>query len=237
MTGALESTSAVLSRFVAETARHVARFDAPVEPDSEEARRLLLDELSKPQYAAAQPTWFDILAGAVWDWLSNLTLDGPGVEFGLTTLLITVVAVLLIGALLIFGVPRMRRLSAVTGPLFGVDEHRSAAQLRASARSAANAHDWDTAIEEQFRAIARSLQERTVFTPTPGTTAQAFSRHATTAFPEHATALRHAATTFDDVRYLDAAGTEANFEQLIDLDRNLEATAPILSRRLERARA
>lgn len=230
MTGAPEAVVALGRR----VATFAAGFEPPVEPDAEEARRLLLDELSNPQYAAAQPTWFDMLAGAVWEWISNLTLSGPGIEFGLTALLIAVGAALLIGAFLIVGVPRMRRHSAVTGPLFGVDEHRTASQLRASARSAASGGDWDTAIEEQFRAIARSLQERTILTPTPGTTAQGFSLQATTAFPDHAAELRAAATVFDDVRYLGATGTEAHFETLVALDRSLEGTAPILPHRPQR---
>src|SRR5690606_30728862 len=63
------------------------RLDAPVEPESDEARRLILDELSRPQYAAAQPTWFDQLASAVWDWLTNLRLEGATIEFGLMALI------------------------------------------------------------------------------------------------------------------------------------------------------
>lgn len=218
-------------------ARLALRFDAPLEPDADEARRLLLDELSKPQYSAAQPTWFDIVAGAVWDWITSLNLTGAPAEFGLTALLIAVAAVVIIGTILIIGVPRMRRRSTITGPLFGVDEHRTADQLRAAARTAAAAHDWSTAIEEQFRAIARALQERTVLSPSPGTTAQGFAAQSTTVFPEHAATLRRAATIFDDVRYLDHDGTETHWAQLVELDRALESTTPILPPRRERVLA
>lgn len=207
------------------------RLDAPVEPESDEARRLILDELSKPQYAAAQPTWFDQLASAVWDWLTNLRLEGATIEFGLMALVVAVVVGVIVAAFLLFGVPRMRRRSAVTGPLFGVDERRTSDELRAAARAAARAEDWSTAIEEHFRAIARSLQERTVFTPAPGTTAQGFARAATESFPEHAVDLRSAATAFDDVRYLEHEGTREQYEALVELDRTLEGTAPILRRR------
>lgn len=207
------------------------RLDAPVEPDSDEARRLLLDELSKPQYAAAEPTWFDRLAQAVWEWITSIRLEGATVEFGLMALIIAVIIGVIVAAFLIFGVPRMRRRSAVTGPLFGVDERRTAEQLRAAARAAASAGDWDTAIEEHFRAIARALQERTVFTPAPGTTAQGFARAATGAFPEHALALRDAATAFDDVRYLEHKGAREQYEALVVLDRTLERTSPNLTRR------
>lgn len=210
------------------------RADAPVEPDADEARRLVLDELSKPQYAAAQPTLFDRISQAVWEWFQSLTIAGTGVEVSLLAVLLTVLAVVVIGAFLIFGMPRLQRRSTVTGPLFGVDEERSAAQLRASARKAANESDWTTAIEEQFRAIARALQERTILTPTPGTTAQGFASQATVGFPAQAQALREAAIAFDDVRYLDRAGTEAQYERLVELDRELERTQAVLARRLER---
>lgn len=213
------------------------RADAPVEPDADEARRLLLDELSKPQYAAAEPTLFDRVAQAVWDWFRSLTLTGTGVEVSLLTVLLVVLAVIIVGAFLLFGMPRLRRRSAVVGPLFGVDETRNADQLRAAARRAAGTSDWSTAIEELFRAVARSLQERTVLSPTPGTTAQGFARDAAGAFPAHTDALRSAALVFDDVRYLDHPGTEADFERLLELDRALESTPPTLSRRLTRVGA
>jgi hypothetical protein len=44
----------------------------PVDPDSPEAKQWLIDELSKPQYQAAKPTWFDLLAKSINDWLSSL---------------------------------------------------------------------------------------------------------------------------------------------------------------------
>ncbi|MBX3093728.1 MAG: DUF4129 domain-containing protein [Cryobacterium sp.] len=232
MTIGVPSQSALLA-----IASGLVRSDAPVEPDADEARRLVLDELSKPHYAAAQPTLFDRISQAVWEWLQSLTIAGTGVELSLLTVLLIVLAVVVIGAFLIFGMPRLRRRSTVTGPLFGVDEKRSAAQLRTSARRAANESDWTTAIEEQFRAIARALQERTILTPTPGTTAQGFASRATAAFPAQAQALREAATAFDDVRYLDQAGTEAAYERLVELDRELERAQAVLSRRPERVGA
>ena len=219
------------------TVSSAVRADAPVEPDADEARRLLLDELSRPQYAAAQPTLFDRISQAVWEWFQSLTLAGTGVEVSLLTVLLIVLAVVIVGAFVIFGMPRLRRRSTVGGALFGVDENRTAAQLRAAARSAADGSNWSSAIEELFRAIARSLQERTILVPTPGTTAQGFARDASEAFPAHAPALRTAAIAFDDVRYLDHLGTKADFERLAELDRALETTQPILRRRLARAHA
>lgn len=227
MTTAASALTAILGRVTG----GAARLDAPLDPDADEARRLLLDELSKPQYAAAQPTWFDLLAQAVWDWITNLRIEGATVEFGLMALIIALIIGVVVAAFILFGVPRLRRRSAVTGPLFGVDERRTADQLRSAARTAANAGDYDTAIEEHFRAIARALQERTVFSPAPGTTAQGFARSATRSFPEQATALRTAATAFDDVRYLEHDGTRKQYEQLVELDRTLQRTAPILGPR------
>ena len=46
--------------------------DIPVVPDAPEARRWLLEELSRPEYREAEPTAFDLAAQAVRDWLAAL---------------------------------------------------------------------------------------------------------------------------------------------------------------------
>ena len=61
-------------------AAHLAALpgDAPVDPDREEARRWILEELTDAQYRAAEPTWWDLLSQAFWDWLTSLDLSGAG---------------------------------------------------------------------------------------------------------------------------------------------------------------
>ena len=204
--------------------------EVPVDPDADQARRWIVAELSKPEYRAAQPTLFDRISAAFWDWLTSLDLSGAGVGRGP---LLVAGAVLLVAAIiaayLIFGAPRLNRRSRVTGALFGVNDDRDAAAMRSAAESAARRGDWSLAISEMFRALARGLAERTIVTPSPGMTAHTFATAAGRGFPPQADRLQAAASAFDRVRYLDQPGTESAYRQVADLERELAATRPQLA--------
>src|SRR5690606_32969609 len=102
-------------------------------------------------------------------------------------IIVIVIAALLLVAFLIFGLPRLNRRSSVTGSLFGEDDARTAADMRAAAEKAASRGDYALATAEMFRSIARGLAERTVLSTSPGTTAHDFGVRAGRAFPDHAT--------------------------------------------------
>jgi hypothetical protein len=209
---------------VAALAAHV-----PIDPDSQEARQWLVDELSKPEYRAAQPTWFDLLASAISDWLSSLTTSAGGGPPGIGTLVVVlIVAILLVVAFLVFGLPRLNRRSTVGGVLFGDDDTRDAAAMRAAARLAAADGEYSRAIAEMFRAIARGLAERTVVSTMPGTTAHDFALRAAGAFPASAAPLAEAASAFDDVRYLGRDGSREQYERVAALEAELRTARPIL---------
>jgi hypothetical protein len=198
--------------------------DVPVDPNSPEARDLLSDELAKQAYLSAKPTWWDQFLGGLGDWIQSLQVgnaQGPP-AFGLVVLLIAVAVILLI-AFLVFGLPRINRRSSVTGALFGEDDSRTAAQMRAAANSAASAGDYAAAIAEMFRSIARGLAERTVLSTSPGTTAHDFGARAGVIFPNYAAKLVVAASAFDEVRYLGRAGERAQFDDVAELERELRA--------------
>jgi hypothetical protein len=206
-----------------------ASFDVPVDPDAPEARDWLLEELSKAEYQAAKPSWFDLLMQSIWDWINSIEFggfSGPP-AFGLLVVGIIVVAALVV-AFLIFGLPRINRRSKVAGVLFGEDDDRDAAAMRSAAERAAAAGDYSAAIAEMFRAIARGMAERTIVSTTPGTTAQDFSLRAGAAFPAFAAELRTAAGSFDEVRYLGGVGTADDFERLSALERALRSARPVL---------
>jgi len=208
----------------------IVPLDVPVDPGADEARDLLREELSKQEYLAAKPTWFDLLIQSFTDWLNQLTTgtsSGGPPSFGILVVAIVVIALLVV-AFLIFGLPRINRRSSVTGSLFGEDDARTSAMMRSAAELAASAGNYELAIAEMYRAIARGLAERTVLTTSPGTTALGFSSRAARAFPAQATALADAAAAFDDVRYLDRPGTEARYTQVATLERQLRAAKPAL---------
>ena len=201
--------------------------EVPVDPDAPDARNLLINELSKPAYQAAKPTWFDLLAQAVQDWLGSLRLGDvqgpPALGLGV---IVAIVVVGIVVAFLIFGLPRFNRRSAVAGSIFGEDDRRSAEKIRQDAEAAAARGDYSVAVAEMFRAIARGLAERTIITTSPGTTARDFAISASTPFPALGEALRASATAFDQVRYLGRTGTAEQFQQAASLERALSATRP-----------
>ena len=107
-------------------------------------------------------------------------------------------------------------------------DDRDALALRRAAEAAAAAGDYDIAIEEEFRAIARGLSERGVVTTFPGTTAHGFAGLASVAFPGAGESLEQAASLFDGVRYLGDAGTENGWIMIRSLERTLRESKPRL---------
>ena len=199
-------------------------FDVPVDPDAPDAQEWLIDELSKPEYQAAQPTLFDRISREIFERLADLLQSG-GQLSGPPTLALTILLVLVLGAIvlaiLVFGVPRRGRKSAVTGAIFGEDDDRSAARMRQDAERAAAAGDYSMAIAELFRAIARGLAEREVLTTFPGTTATDFARRGGRVCPAQAERLVSAAQDFDGVRYLDRVGTAEQYAAMAALERDV----------------
>lgn len=199
----------------------------PVDPDAPGAKELLREELSKPQYTAAKPTWFDQLSKGFFDWLASLTAPG-GEGFGAwIPVILTVLFVgILVAAFLIFGMPRLGRRSRMAIDLFGEDDRRSAAELRRAAHAEAATGNWTLACADMFRALSRGLLERTIVMVSPGTTAHDFAVAAAVTFPAESRALLSAAAVFDDVRYLGRDGTEHEFRSLSALDERLRSAQP-----------
>ncbi|GAA4367807.1 DUF4129 domain-containing protein [Agromyces bauzanensis] len=201
--------------------------EIPVDPDAPEARRWLEDELSKPEYQSAQPNAFDLAMQAIRDWIAILFEGATGIPGPLLALLaVTIVAVLVVVGLLVFGVPRLRRRRRAAAPLFDDADRRDLETLRRAAAAAAAAGDWPLAIEERFRALARGLVERDLIRVHPGTTARGVADAATSPFPGHGPALRAAAADFDAVRYLGRPGTRERYRALTDLERAIAVAAP-----------
>jgi hypothetical protein len=140
---------------------------------------------------------------------------------------LVVVALALIGvALLVFGLPRLRRRADTPVPLFDDGDVRDAVTLRSAAEAAARTADWPLAIEERFRALVRGLLERGLVRVHPGTTAHGMADAAARAFPAAAGRLESAAADFDGVRYLARAGSEAAYRRVAELDAELAASRP-----------
>jgi hypothetical protein len=201
---------------------------AALTPSPDEARRLLQQELAKSEYASSRPGLLDRAAEAFWNWVTSLQFGSvQGVPALALIVLLVLVAAVVVVVLLVYGLPRLNRRSAGPSALFGDDDARGSADLRAAARRAAESGDHSTAIIELFRAVARSLDERALLTTSPGTTAHAFAVTAGDVFPGLAPRILSASRSFDEVRYLERPGTPADYDALVELDRELEAARPV----------
>jgi Domain of unknown function (DUF4129) len=209
----------------------------PLDPTTQHAHQQLFEELAKTQYQAARPSALDLANQRFTAWINQLlnwfdSLFGKANAGDSTTIVLVVIAVVLVVALviglLVFGIPRLNRRSSANGVLFGEDDNRDSTTLRRAAEAAAARADFTTAIEEEFRSIARALAERAVVTTFPGTTAHGFAVSASAAFPSVASQLSAAANSFDSVRYLGHTGTQQEWGHLRDLELTLRSTRPQL---------
>ena len=203
----------------------------PLTPDDETARRWLALELAKPEYAAARPTWFDLLSQRVSEWLGSLRVPGAGdgASAWLAVIGIVLLALIIVGAVLRFGLPRLNRRARAARLSGEVADARTAAELRAAADRAASASEWELAVIERFRAVAASLAERTVVAVRPGTTAHEVAAAAAAVFPAEAPALRGAADTFDAARYLGRRMSATEHAQVRELDERLRQASPVFA--------
>lgn len=201
---------------------------APLIPDGDEAREWAERELADPAYEIAQPTPLDRFAHAVAQFFEDLFTTalpdawGPWAAVVATVVIVAVIAV----AFVVWGVPRSAARSRAATDLFGESEQRSAAQLRSAAEQYAAGGEWDAAIAERFRALARGLGERSIVDAAPGATVHAFARDAAAAFPAWEEQLEQAAAAFDDVRYLRRPGTAQLYRAVAAVDDAVATASP-----------
>ena len=96
-------------------------------------------------------------------------------------------------------------------------------QHRRLADEAAADQRWADAVRERFRAVVRTLDERTLLDDRPGRTADEAAREAGRVLPDLAAGLTAAARLFDDVTYGDADAGPADDARLRALDQAVDA--------------
>ncbi|MEG3616478.1 DUF4129 domain-containing protein [Isoptericola haloaureus] len=198
--------------------------EVPVDPDRETARRWLVEELARPEYAQDQ-SWLTRLL----DWFLGLfdglgTVDGdPLVLAGVVVGVLAVVAAL---AWWIAGPVRLRRRAQARSVVVHDDDPRTAAEMRAAADAAAARQDWATAVLERFRAVVRDLEERAVLDERPGRTAQEAARDGGARVPQIADPLRAAARLFDGVCYGHRPAGPGDDDRLRALEEQAAAARP-----------
>lgn len=191
----------------------------PLDPSREQARAWARQELSDPAYARARPGLLQRAIEWVLERLQDLRVHSAALADVPTgvVLLVLVVAVVAIVVLL-----RARRLRgpgprAGSGGVFD-DVLMTAAGHRALADAAAGRGDWPAAVRERFRAVVRTLEERTLLDERPGRTAHEAADEAAGLLPVAAQPLRQGALLFDDICYGGRAGRPEHDRALRELD-------------------
>lgn len=198
----------------------------PLTPDADQARRLLENELAKPEYRDPG-NWIRDQLQRLLDWLTS----GPD---NVTTMSDGQLAALIIGAVILAGAliwlvmgplraDRRRKPGAVLD-----DEERSAADLLQDARLLAGSDDWSQATLQAYRAMVRSLAERAIIDESPGMTAHEAATRAAPRLPSLASALANGADVFDALAYGHRPGSRSQYETMLALHDQVAATSPTL---------
>jgi hypothetical protein len=202
-----------------------AASEPPVDPDRGEAQRWAAEELSKPQYASAKPSWIDQMWNQFIDWLRSLngnSISGPNIGMPL----IAALAVVLIVVAVMVVRPRLNARKKKSAEVFDGQAPVGADAFRTRASAAASREDWQTAVVEQFRAVVRSAEDRAVIDIQAGRTADEAAAQLGRAFGAARSRLEEAARIFDGVKYGKATATASDHAAVLALDTGLSTMKP-----------
>ena len=200
--------------------------EPPVLPDPVEARRWAVEELAKPEYRDAAPSWLDTLWRNFLDWLQSL--DGSsGDAASVPSPVIALVIAAIIAAAILLARPRLNARARKTRDVFASEPAMSATDYRNRAEAAAAAGKWGDAVVDRFRAVVRSAEDRTILDPQPGRTADEAARALSVPFNAESGRLLLAAAVFDGIRFGNRAAGRADYQEIVGLDSALEAMKPV----------
>jgi hypothetical protein len=184
----------------------------PVPIGREAGRQAAKHELSKRIYHRYDDSW----PIAILKWLSHelaklfdtASRHAPGGGAGAIAFIGILVALVLLARWRLGPLGRQAR---AVEPVLG-DQVRTAAEHRAAAATAAASGDWNLAVVEGMRAVARQLEETGLLDARPGRTADELARDAARRLPSAAGSLASAATTFDAVAYGGRPATSDSYD-------------------------
>ena len=193
--------------------------DPPLDPSADEARSLLRQELTKPDYNAAN------LIERVERWIRRLFEDGAEAARDLPPL--GTFAAIVVGLLLAVGIgllvsrvrrtarARTERAPALAGEVI------TAAGLRARADSAFAERRYDDALVDGYRALAVRQVERGRIEDQPQATAHELAARLGIEFPAQRHLVDRSADLFDAVLYGDRPATPEQAADVLALDDEL----------------
>ncbi|GAB19293.1 hypothetical protein GOEFS_080_00050 [Gordonia effusa NBRC 100432] len=209
-----------------------------LDPNNDEARRWLEDELRKGAYNP-EPSWWDRISDSISRWFGNVFGSIFDTDSGPVPLVVSVLIALVILAGTVYLVARLRRNRRAVDPtaadraVLGTSK-LTAAQHRELATQALDDGDYYRSIICSMRAIAQESVERTLLTRAASLTAHEIAYRLTTTFPSLIDELLSGADVFDDVVYGEVPATHTDALRLQALDKKVKATKPRLSDETER---
>lgn len=195
--------------------------------DPDEARRLLLDELSEGQYAQRQGL-LERLWGMIRDVLDGLLLGDGGSPAAGTVVAIVVGLLALALAIVVLRRRGLWRRSVTLREEVELapDAAIPAEELRRRAGAAVLERRHDDAVVLAMRAIVRDLSQRTLLEVTDGMTAHEAAADAGRAFPELRGRLARTADAFDTAAYSRRPASARQAEAAVRLAEYLAQTSP-----------
>jgi hypothetical protein len=198
----------------------------PVQPDADEARQLLQDELANGVYRQAEPSLLERAWTAVLTWLGELLGQIRSVDAGVGTVLLAVGAGVVIAAAVLLIKPRLNAGRRPDPTVFPARSSLSAEAHRDSAETAARTGNWDQALTERFRAITRAAEERVILDEQAGRTAVEVAHRLQDLFAAQSEELHWLAERFNEVHYGSRPAGQADYRRAAELDLELQRTQP-----------
>jgi hypothetical protein len=200
----------------------------PLDPSSGEGRRLLADELSKPEYTLEE-SLLRRAVRVVVDWFTGIFDEAAGGPLSSWWYAVVAVGVLilvgLVGWALLRLEPARRARGEASGGVFD-EAGVSAADYRRRALAARSAGDHAAAVVDGYRALVAEAVEGFVLDDLPGATAREIATTLAGVFPVEARRLGDAAAVFDAVRYGDQGADAEDADAVLELDRRLRSLTP-----------
>lgn len=197
----------------------------PVEPNAETARRWATEELARGAYTE-RTGLLDRFVTWLLERLDQLAELSTGSTGWVAPTAIVVVAALVVVVAVVVGPPVRRRRAPATRDGVLDAEERAAAQLRAAADRAAAAGDYSNAVTHRFRAIVRTLADRSLLEERPGLTAHEAATEAALRLPALEADLIRAGLLFDRVRYGHAPADAGDARWMEALDETASSARP-----------
>jgi hypothetical protein len=196
---------------------------ASIRPDPGSARTWVEQELSRREYHQSPLQQLFGWLQEVWERLQVSAQNASPMSTGAAVLSLAVLAVLV--GLLVSRARREPSRRVARDGLLGPGTV-SAQRHREAALAALDHGSFGEAVVEAFRAVAARSVDRGLLEDRPGLTAHELAEALAPVFPDHAQALRAAATRFDLVFYGGERAVTADARAVLDLDEQLRRARP-----------